>query len=100
MKVDIKAFVNTGGRPNIIMMVSWINDIYKDKYADMKSCRCEFTIELLSTAQILVSVSDGDEDIDTEITLNNVVSIRDAVETMLDRAVWTDKRLETSNEHI
>ncbi len=95
----LRAFLSHGRQTTI---VSFLNNSYREAYKDMQRCGCEFQIEMLSTAQLSITISDGDDDIDAEITLsgswNAFGEIRGAVEKMLERAAWIKKKSSVSEK--
>jgi hypothetical protein len=78
-----------------------ISDEYQTAYEEMKRMQCWLTMELLHTGIYSITISDEDQDWDISLSGNSSRnSLIESIETVLKRSMWTDKALETSNEHI
>jgi len=99
MKIEVMLFLPPNGNQRR-MSYDIIDDSLSDKYKDMQKYECQLEMELLSTGVISITVSDLDKDLDIILVENHQKSIKIGIETLLKRAVWTDKKLETSNDCI
>ena len=87
MEVKVKQYLMPNGR--VRECTTKISDNVKDLYEEMLQSGCWFEAEMLTTGEISVTISDGEEDIDIRV-INNGPEVQNALVEMLKGALWRD----------
>jgi len=88
MKVDVMQYLLPKGhqRP----MTVELPDVHKDAYQQMIGLGFRFEAEILTTDEVSVTVCDGEEDIDINIS-NNGPDVLTGMSKMLERELWMEQ---------
>jgi len=93
MQVEIVQYMRPNGRP--VNACTELPDVVSADYLDMVVNDCCLEAEVLSTGEVSLTISDGEEDVDIEV-VSNVPEVVNGYVKMLKRRNWNDKVGRTS----
>ena len=85
MQVDVMQYLKPDGRQTPATVE--LPDAHKKAYQRMIDSGCRFEAEVLTTGEVSMTVSDGEEDIDINVSENGPLVLVGMSE-MLERELW------------